>query len=146
MSQNVSLSTALDANVISALLRSEATAPALATQLSQLAGQGPLVISLVVYAELLAGPAVTPEYLQRFLQATSIQLLPAPELAVWEAAGLAFGAYAERRRQSGGGSPRRILSDFLIGTQANARGDQLLTFDPQHYRLAFPQLRLLQPA
>lgn len=135
--------TALDANIISALVRSEDTAPTLAQKLAELSAAGPLVISPVVYAELLASPHVTPEYLKRFLAATRITLLPPPEIAVWEMAGLAFGAYAQRRKQSGGGSPRRILSDFLIGAHAAQRGDQLLTLDPQHYRLGFPEVTLL---
>lgn len=65
--------------------------------------------------------------------------------ALWrsEAAGLAFGAYARRRKQSGASSPRRILSDFLIGAQAAQRGDQLFTLDQQHYRLGFPEVVLV---
>lgn len=139
----MTLCTALDANIISALLRSEATAPAIAHKLTELAAAGPLVISPVVYAELLASPNVTPEYLKRFLTATHITVLAPPEISVWEAAGLAFGAYARRRKQSGASSPRRILSDFLIGAQAAQRSDQLFTLDQQHYRLGFPEVVLV---
>lgn len=138
-------STALDANIISALLRSEPDAPAISLRLGALIQAGPLVISPVVYAELLAGPGVTPDFLQGFLTEMSITLLPSPDLAVWESAGLAYGAYAARRQRSGGGQPRRILSDFIIGAHALHRADQIFTADPQHYRLSFPTLTVLTP-
>ena len=138
-------STALDANILSALLRSEANALSIARQLSALAREGSLVVSPVVYAELLAGPGVTPDFLKGFLQEVDVQLLPPPGLAVWESAGLAYGSYAQRRQRSGGGSPRRILSVFVIGAHALYHGAALFTADPQHYRLSFPALTVLTP-
>lgn len=134
-------STVLDANILSALLRSEANALSIARQLSALAREG----SLVVYAELLAGPEVTPDFLKGFLQEVDVQILPPSGLAVWESAGLAYGSYAQRRQRSGGGSPRQILSDFVIGAHALHHGAALFTADPQHYRLSFPALTVLTP-
>ena len=72
-------STVLDANILSALLRAEANALSIARQLSALAREG----SLVVYAELLAGPEVTPDFLKGFLQEVDVQILPPSGLAVW---------------------------------------------------------------
>ena len=134
-------STVLDANILSALLRSEANALSIARQLSALAREG----SLVFYAELLAGPEVTPDFLKGFLQEVDVQILPPSGLAVWESAGLAYGSYAQRRQRSGGGSPRQILSDFVIGAHALYHGAALFTADPQHYRLSFPALTVLTP-
>jgi hypothetical protein len=60
----------------------------------------------------------------------------------WRSAGEACQGYVRRRRKSGGGIPRRMISDFLIGAHALMRGDTLLTLDRSHYRVAFPRLRL----
>ncbi|GGI79654.1 type II toxin-antitoxin system VapC family toxin [Deinococcus wulumuqiensis] len=55
-------STALDANILSALLRSEANALPISRRLAALACEGSLIVSPVVHAELLAGPGVTPDF------------------------------------------------------------------------------------
>lgn len=55
-------------------------------------------------------------------------------------------AYAARRRTSGGGTPRRVLADFVIGTHAASRAAQLVTLDAQHYAACFPDLKVPVPA
>jgi predicted nucleic acid-binding protein len=62
--------------------------------------------------------------------------------AVWRMAGLAFKAYAARRRKHGDKGPRRILADFLIGAHAVRRKAPLLTLDDRLYRSVFPNLTL----
>lgn len=137
--------TAVDTNVLSAILKAEPNYLRLIDLLERARVNGPLLVSAVVYAELLATPPHTPAFVQEFLRATGVELDEELPLAVWEAAGLAFQGYTVRRRASGGGVPRRILADFLVGAHARARADQLVTLDPGHYRLAFPSLPLVTP-
>jgi predicted nucleic acid-binding protein len=99
----------------------------------------------VVYAELLAGPGASADHLRPFLASTGIGLDPQLDLSVWEAAGRAYGAYAQRRRDSGGGVPRRLLADFVVGAHADQTCAALVTLDPHHYRLGFPGLAVLTP-
>ena len=62
---------------------------------------------------------------------------------VWREAGRRFSRYATRRRRSGGGHPRRLLVDFLVGTHALLEADGLLTFDRDRYKRDFPDLDLV---
>jgi predicted nucleic acid-binding protein len=62
---------------------------------------------------------------------------------VWERAANAFVAYVQRRRQSRGGSPKRLLVDFIVAAHALLRADRLMTLDATRYRQDFPKLRLL---
>ena len=64
--------------------------------------------------------------------------------AVWRAAGLAFQAYAARRKRHGVSGPRRILADFVIGAHAVEKGHRLLTLDDRFYRTAFPRLVIVR--
>lgn len=63
---------------------------------------------------------------------------------MWRLAGEAYAAYAERRRRSHGGHPRRLLADFLIGAHAQGVGS-LLTRDLGIYRASFPHLAVIAP-
>ncbi|WP_293914485.1 type II toxin-antitoxin system VapC family toxin [Deinococcus sp.] len=137
------MSTALDSNILNALLRREATAPQIAALLGQLQQTQGLTICPVVYAELLAGPSATPDLLKSFLTSTGIILDEHLPLSIWEAAGKAYGDYALRRKQSGGGLPRRLLADFVVGAHAFQTCTRLVTLDPQHYRLGFPTLDVI---
>ncbi|GAA5533881.1 hypothetical protein [Deinococcus aluminii] len=92
------MTTCLDTNVLSALLRNEPGALLWAERLGRARRQGPLLIHASVYAE---------------------------------------------RKRSGGGLPRRLLVDFLIGAHAHTLSAALFTLDPQHYRQAFPDLHVL---
>ncbi|GBF04094.1 hypothetical protein DAERI_010266 [Deinococcus aerius] len=139
------MSTALDSNVISALLRAESPQAEIRRLLNAARRDGPLLICGAVHAELRAGPGVTAELLDRFLSTTGIGIDWTLEEHVWRSAGTAFAGYTARRRVSGGGRPRRVLADFIIGAHAAARGAQLLTLDPHHYTTSFPELRVLTP-
>jgi len=62
---------------------------------------------------------------------------------VWMLAAESFAAYAMRRRGSGGGSPKRLLADFVIASHALLKADRLMTLDPARYNLDFPKLNLV---
>jgi len=134
--------TAVDTNIISALWSGEPLASELARLLGKAHGEGGLVICGAVYCELLAHPKATVSFVDGFLTKTNITVDFALDEAVWREAGRRFAEYAERRRQSAGGTARRLLVDFLIGAHAQLRADQLLTLDAARYGNAFPALRM----
>jgi predicted nucleic acid-binding protein len=104
--------------------------------------EGGLAISPPVYAELQAHPRASLSFVEHFLTQTSIVVDFVLEEAVWREAANAFGAYAQRRRASGDGSPKRLLADFIIGSHAMLRCDRLLTLDSTRYTTSFPRLVL----
>ena len=137
------MTTTIDSNVISALLRNEQGAVSLSHKLAAARQTGPLVIHASVYAELSAAPVQTVPSVSTFLNHTSISVDWDTQQHVWKTASDAFRAYSIRRQGSGGGLPRRLLIDFLIGAHAQHLSAALMTLDPQHYRLSFPTLPLL---
>lgn len=104
---------------------------------------GALVISPPVFAELMAAPGITEEFLTEFCADAEIAVDWQVTENIWREAGRAYRAYARRRRRSGDHHPRRILADFLIGAHALANEYALLTMDKSIYRAAFPALKLL---
>lgn len=62
---------------------------------------------------------------------------------VWLLAAESFAAYAIRRRRSGGGSPKRLLADFVIAAHALLKADRLMTLDAKRYSQDFPKLRIV---
>lgn len=135
--------TAIDSNVISAIWSGESTGQMMVAKLGAAATQGALLVSPAVYAELLAYPGATSDFVDRFLSSTGIKVDFNLEAAVWVESGRRFARYAARRRESLGSGPRRILADFLIGAHALKQAECLLTLDPQVYRQDFPELRLV---
>ena len=135
--------TALDTNILAALLYQEDTQTDVADALLSARREGELLICGTVYAELLAGPQGDEAALDRFLSSTDIQTDWQINEALWREAGRAYHAYAQRRRTSGGGQPRRLLADFVIGAHALGHAGQLLTLDAQQYQTGFPALKLL---
>ena len=134
--------TALDTNIVSALLSREASTVQIAARLENAKRAGTLVISGVVFAELLAHPTMPADGLRTFLDATRIEADFELSQAMWTTAGERYARYAQRRRTSTGQFPRRLLADFLIGAHALRRADQLLTLDPRRYAQDFPGLHL----
>lgn len=138
--------TAVDTNVVSALLSGTAKARSAALAALQRAqDMGELCIAPVVYAELVAMPGRDSAVLEAFLKdadlVTDWTLTP----SIWRSAALAFRGYAERRRAQRGREdpgPRRTLADFVIGAHAQEQADALLTFDRGLYKTAFPSLKL----
>jgi len=135
---------AIDTNIISAFWNEDdALNRAAQGALEAASGRGMLVISGVVYAELLAAPGRTEAFLDRFCGETGIKVdWELPE-KVWREAGRAFQGYAARRRSQRGREPRRILADFLIGAHALVQGYSLLTLDERMYRTAYPRLKIV---
>jgi predicted nucleic acid-binding protein len=139
------LTTALDTNVIVALLSGTPELSRAARQsLEQAGARGALVVSPPVYAELLAAPGREPEEIDSFLNRTGIEVDWLLDEPVWRTAAVAYREYAVRRRkQQGDPGPRRILADFVIGAHATHLASALLTLDRGLYRAAFPKLKIL---
>ena len=91
----------------------------LAALLGDVKNRGGLVICGPVYVELLAYPKATRTFLEQFLATTHIVTDFLLDEAVWQEAGAAYAAYAQRRRQSKDGPSKRLLVDFIVGAHAN---------------------------
>lgn len=144
---SLSTITALDTNVLLAMqdfgnpiMQTQAV---LAVASRQLAGHQ-IIICNVVYAELIAEPTTSPTAVDYFLQIQNIKRHKRMPSSHYELAAKGYGLYTVARRGSGGGIPRRILPDFLIGAHAALNADELLTFDLKHYR-RFPGLVVSHP-
>jgi len=137
------MTTAIDSNILVALWDADDTLHRSARQLLEEASEtGQLVINGLVYAELLAAPGRSEEFLDRFCEETGIRIEWELKEQVCREAGNAYQKYAERRRKQGTNGPRRILADFLIGAHALVSGYRLLTLDGRMYRTSFPKLRV----
>jgi|SRR5208282_2510979 len=137
------MTTAIDTNVIVALWDEDpALSLAAETALEAAFRRGSLVVAAPVFAELIAAPGRTEALVASLLEENGIAVDWNFNEAIWRAAGRAFQAYAERRRQQRDQGTRRILADFLIGAHAQIRGYRLLSLDERLYRAAFPTLRL----
>lgn len=134
---------AVDTNVISALWSREPAAAGMKELLFSARQEGGLVVCAPVYAELLAYPGATKDFVDSFLEDTQIEVQVDLSLEVWARAGEAFSAYAERRRKDRAGQPKRLLVDFVVGAHALLTADRLLTLDASRYRTAYPELRLM---
>ncbi|HKU66282.1 MAG TPA: PIN domain-containing protein, partial [Candidatus Baltobacteraceae bacterium] len=121
--------TALDTNVIIDLEEgsAEVSERALAA-IERAAGRGRLVVCAIVYAEICAWPNRERHDVAEVLRRAHIRIDTQFSLEVLADAGAAYGTYARRGRSSGGGAPRRIIADFLIGAHAASVGS-LVTRD-----------------
>jgi hypothetical protein len=99
-------------------------------------------VAAPVFAELIAAPGRTEEFVTAFLDENGIAIDWELGEQVWRLAGRAFQAYAERRRNQRDHGTRRLLADFLIGAHADIRGYRLLSLDERIYRAAFPKLKV----
>jgi len=137
------MTTAIDTNVIVALWADDPDLSLAAESALEAAyRRGSLVVSAPVFAELIAAPGRTENFVTAMLEENGIAIDWELNEPVWRAAGRAFQTYAERRRQQGEAGPRRLLADFLIGAHAMVRRYRLLSLDERLYRAAFPALRL----
>jgi predicted nucleic acid-binding protein len=114
----------------------------LISQLGVARANGAVLISPVVFAELHAYPGASEGFVRSFVERTDITIDFKLSERAWEEAGRRFGQYAESRRRSGGGSPRRLLPDFVVGAHALLQADAFFTLDADFYKLYFPELRL----
>jgi predicted nucleic acid-binding protein len=135
--------TALDTNILSALWSNEPLVSQISGQLAEAYMQGGLVICGPVYVELFAHPSVSQTFIEEFLTETGITVDFALDDAVWRFAAKGFAAYAQRRRRSAGGTPKRLPVDFLVAAHALHRADRLMTLDAGRYQQDFPNLNLI---
>ena len=135
--------TAIDTNVFSAIWSNDPSVPSLLAKLSRARADGALLICPAVFSELHAYPGATPVFIKGMLERTGVTVDYALQEKLWLEAGQRYAAYAARRRKSKGDSPRRMLSDFLIGAHALLQSERFLTLDPAIYRRNFPELKLL---
>jgi predicted nucleic acid-binding protein len=135
------MTTAIDTNVLVALWNpSDSLNTAAASAIVSIPDR--LMICGAVYAELLASPSRTEDFLNTFFSDARIDIDWTIDENIWRIAGRAYSKYATRRRKTRSGHPRRILADFLIGAHAYENGYSLLTLDKGLYRQAFPKLRI----
>jgi hypothetical protein len=138
------MTTSIDSNIIVALWRDTHSSNRIAAKLLHHAQKrGKLVVSAPVYAELMADPDRTESELDEFASDTGIAVEWTIEEVIWREAGRAYRDYARRRIRSGGGPPRRVLADFIIGAHALIRGYTLLTLNGRDYVAAFPTLPII---
>jgi hypothetical protein len=139
------MTTSIDSNVISALWNDNDPLNAEAVRtLGNLRTHEKLVVSGIVYSELMAGPLRDEASLDLFFADTGMEIDWAMDEETWREAGRAYSGYTKRRKGSGGDDSRRILADFLIGAHALVRGFSLLTIDYRHYEAAFPTLSIIR--
>jgi predicted nucleic acid-binding protein len=131
--------TAVDSNVLLDLLTGDPQhGPRSAVALRAAAGEGALVASPVVWAEVV-GAYDDPRAVVSKLDRLGLELVP-DNRDVAVAAGRAYRSY-----RKSGGTRRRILPDCLIGAHANVHADRLLTRDRGFYRTHFGRLKVLEP-
>jgi predicted nucleic acid-binding protein len=139
------MTTSIDSNVISALWNDNDLFNADAVRiLGDLRTHERLVVSGIVYSELMAGPLRDEASLDLFFADTGMEIDWAMDEEIWREAGRAYLGYTKRRKGSGGKDSRRILADFLIGAHALVRGFSLLTVDYRHFEAAFPMLSIIR--
>jgi predicted nucleic acid-binding protein len=137
------VTTALDTNVVVAYWGPDSSLNlAVQTALESAFGHGIVTVAAPVFAELVAGPGRTENFVNGFFEDTGIAIDWELSEAIWRSAGRAFRGYAERRRKHRDSGVRRIFADFLIGAHAAAHGYRLLTLDERLYRTAFPNLKI----
>jgi predicted nucleic acid-binding protein len=137
------LTTAIDTNVIIALWdKDQSLSAAAETALESAFRRGSLVVAAPVFAELIAAPGRSEDFVSLFLDENGIAIDWNLTEPIWRLAAQAFQTYAERRRKQRDHSTRRLLVDFLIGAHAVVCGYRLLSLDERHYRAAFPGLRV----
>jgi len=137
---------ALGTNIVWPLLAgTQPTASILTPILETYNGGEGLIIRAPVYAELLAGPGASVAILDASLVRVGIAVDDVIPLDLWQEAGLAYRAYAARRRAAGSGLPRRILADFIIGVHALHKATALMTSNEGDFVRFFPSLLLIVP-
>jgi predicted nucleic acid-binding protein len=137
------LRTALDTNVLSALWSGEPSAHNIESGLFKARSEGGLVVCAPVYCELLAYPSASRRFVKEFLFEAGILVDFVLDEQIWQRAATAFVGYAERRRRSQGGSPKRMLVDFIVAAHALFCADRLMTLDGSLYRQDFPRLKII---
>ena len=135
--------TSLDTNVLVTIWQDQSGASALSNLLLDLRVHGQMVVCAPVWVELCGVPGLRPAEVSRLLGELDVAVefdIPKP---AWEAAATAYSTYVRRRRDAGGGSPRRLMADFLIGAHGMMACQRLVTADAAFYRRSFPGLAVV---
>lgn len=135
--------TAIDTNILSLLWSGGLLAATISTQLSKARAEGALVVSAPVFVELAAFPTDNSQRVEKLLGEMNVAIDFDLGEDVWRFAATSFAAYAIRRRRSGGGTPKRLLADFVVASHALLKADRLMTRDANRYGQDFPTLRLI---
>ncbi|HEX4425057.1 MAG TPA: type II toxin-antitoxin system VapC family toxin [Terriglobales bacterium] len=135
--------TAIDTNILSGLWSDGPVASRMARQLADAHARGAVVICGPVYAELLAHPSASQDFIDDFISETGVFIDWDLGEDIWRQAGKSFAAYARRRRSSQGGTSKRMLVDFVVASHALLRADRLMTLDTGWYEPDFPRLRIV---
>jgi predicted nucleic acid-binding protein len=135
--------TALDTNILSLFWSAGPQAATIATQLSKARAEGSLVICAPVFVELSAIPTGDAQRVERLLGEMNIAIDFNLAENVWRLAAASFADYAIRRLRSGGGTPKRLVPDFVIASHALLEADRLMTRDASRFRQDFPKLRIV---
>lgn len=131
--------TAVDTNLLlDILVPNEQFYQTSADGLEKAAGEGSLVVSDIVYAELCIHFEAQ-RACDAFLASNEIRV----QGLTREAHFLASRAWRLYRQQ--GGKRTRILADFLVGAHAQVQATRLLSRDRGFYGRLFPSLDLLDP-
>ncbi|HTW30045.1 MAG TPA: PIN domain-containing protein [Candidatus Sulfotelmatobacter sp.] len=135
--------TAIDTNILSPVWSAQPTASTIVARLLKFHAEGGLVVCAPVFVELSAVPGLNSQLAEKALGEMSVAIDFGIAEDVWRLAASRFAAYANRRRRSRGGSPKRMLADFVIAAHAAIRADRLFTLAPSHYQQDFPELKLV---
>jgi predicted nucleic acid-binding protein len=131
--------TLVDTNVLLDLVTNDAIwADWSVAQLEAASLVGPLLINVVIYAEL-AVRYERIEELDAFIEEAGLEFISLPRAALF----LAGKVFTQYRRA--GGSRTGVLPDFFIGSQAAVQKLSLLTRDVGRYRTYFPTVQLITP-
>jgi predicted nucleic acid-binding protein len=133
----------IDSNVIAALWDKDPQNEDAAKALDEAQTSGKVVVAGAVYAELLGGYGRTVDLLDEFFEDTNIEIDWRMDRLAWELSGVAYHGYCARRTKRKSGTPRRMLTDFLIGAHAVRYGYRLMTQDKRLFRAAFPELEII---
>jgi len=132
--------TAIDTNILlDVLVPNDDFYEASANALEEAAGEGSLVISDIVYAELCIHFEIQREC-DAFLEGNEIRVQALTREAHFHASRV-WRAYRQQ-----GGKRTRILADFLIGAHAQKQATRLLSRDRGFYHKLFPSLDLYDPS
>lgn len=137
--------TSLDTNILVTLWQGQPGALALTDLLLKLQLDGPMVVCAPVWVELCGLPGLRPSEVSRLLGELDVEVEFEIRQMVWERAATAYAAYTRRRREAGGGVPRRLMADFVIGAHGVTACHRLVTADSAFYRRCFPQLKVVPP-
>ena len=102
-------------------------------------------LNVVSLAELCGEDGVDETAVAAAVSSFGVQLVDLP-VGVAEKSGAAYRSYRHKRKaESGKDAPKTPLPDFFIGAHAQLNGWELVTNDPERFRIYFPTVKLITP-